>query len=174
MHIVCSEDTEDGIQVWSYVTRPRSPVTSSADYVFPHQVRSKSYVVTHNPCKLTRQLITGSPQDALFTDYRIQSKANNEINISISPDALLQVLRSASSSDDIIMKLAKKHGRAVLCFDIALTFGGGGLSAFGGTGSKKARIEHNVLIEVLRPVDMAKLKEPLCPEPDVRAQRSLS
>lgn len=69
------------------------------------------------------------------------------------------------------MKLAKKHGRAVLCFDVALTFGGGGLSAFGGTaGSKKARIEHNVLIEVLKPADMARLKEPLCPEPDVRAQ----
>ena len=65
------------------------------------------------------------------------------------------------------MKLAKKNGRAVLCFDIELSFSGGGLSAFGGGAGKKARMEHNVLIEVLKPSDMAKLKEPLCPEPDV-------
>ena len=108
-------------------------------------------------------------QDSLFSDYRIQSNANNEINVNISPEALLSALRSASSaaSNDIVMKLAKKNGRAVLCFDIALSFSGGGLSAFGGATNKTARMEHNVLIEVLKPTDMAKLKEPLCPEPDV-------
>lgn len=30
------------------------------------------------------------------------------------------------------------------------------------------QVAHDVLIDVLRPDDMARLKEPLCPEPDVR------
>ena len=127
--------------------------------------RSKSYV---HLSVLNRSLLTNPTQETLFSEYRIQSNANNEINIVVSPEALLQALRSAASSDDIIMKLAKKNERAVLCLDVALTFGGGGLNAFGGGGSKKARMEHNVLIEVLKPSDMAKLKEPMCPEPDVR------
>lgn len=62
------------------------------------------------------------------------------------------------------MRLAKKNGRAVLCFDIGLSFSG---CLIGGGAGKKSRMEHNVLIEVLRPSDMEKLKEPLCPEPDV-------
>ena len=67
------------------------------------------------------------------------------------------------------MKLAKKHGHAVLAFEIALALGGGGgggLSAF--ASGRRAQLAHDVLIDVLRPADMEKLKEPLCPEPDVR------
>ncbi|THH07380.1 hypothetical protein EW145_g3414, partial [Phellinidium pouzarii] len=63
--------------------------------------------------------------DALFTDYRIQSNASNEINLLLSPEALLAALRSAAGSTEVVVKLAKKHGHAVLSFEIALALGGG-------------------------------------------------
>ncbi|KAL5485879.1 HUS1 [Sanghuangporus weigelae] len=116
-------------------------------------------------------------QDSLFSDYRIQSNANNEISLSLSPEALSQALRSAASSSDVVMKLAKKHAHAVLTFEIILALGSGGLSGFGSTGmgggggggggSRKASVAHDVLIDMLKPADMRRLKEPLCPEPDI-------
>ncbi|EJD06814.1 cell cycle checkpoint [Fomitiporia mediterranea MF3/22] len=109
MHIICNEETEDGVQ------------------------------------------------DSLFTDYRIQSNANNEISLLLSPEALLQALRSAASSSDVVMKLAKKHAHPVLSFEIVLAL----------RGTRRASVAHDVLIDVLKPAEMARLKEPLCPEPDI-------
>lgn len=57
------------------------------------------------------------------------------------------------------MKLAKKNGQAVLSFEI------NGLTRVG----RKVRVAHDVKIEVMRPVDVERLREPLCPEPDVRS-----
>jgi hypothetical protein len=102
---------------------------------------------------------------SLFTDYRIQSNAENEITLSISPEALLLALRSAanppslSSAPDVVMKLAKKNDQAVLSFEIS------GAMASG----RKVNVGHDVRIDVLRPSDVKKLAEPMCPEPDVRA-----
>ena len=55
------------------------------------------------------------------------------------------------------MKLAKKNDQAVLSFEIA------GLTRAG----RKVRVAHDVKIEVMKPCDVEKLSEPLCPEPDV-------
>ncbi|KAL5526705.1 HUS1 [Sanghuangporus sanghuang] len=116
-------------------------------------------------------------QDSLFSDYHIQSNANNEISLSLSPEVLSQALRSAASSSDVVMKLSKKDGHPVLTFEILLALGSGGLSGFGSTGmgggggggggSRKASVAHVVLIDMLKPADMRRLKEPLCPEPDI-------
>jgi len=54
------------------------------------------------------------------------------------------------------MKLAKKNDQAVLSFEI------NGLTTVG----RKVRVAHDVKVEILRPADVAKLSEPLCPEPD--------
>ncbi|KAG5652181.1 hypothetical protein H0H81_005980 [Sphagnurus paluster] len=102
---------------------------------------------------------------ALFTGYRIQSNSNNEITLSISSEALLAALKSASASsggsayetEEVTMKLAKKNAQAVLAFEIA------GLTRVG----RRVRVSHDVRIEVLRPADVARLSEPLCPEPDL-------
>ncbi len=94
-------------------------------------------------------------QDALFSNYKIQSNAANIIALGLSPDALLQALRSASPSSssgassssansslggvaayanvgasEVIIRLAKKRGQAVLSLEII--FDGGGMS--GGMG----------------------------------------
>ncbi|OBZ72379.1 Checkpoint protein hus1 [Grifola frondosa] len=89
---------------------------------------------------------------SLFTDYRIQSNSNNEVTMLLSSEALLAALRSASSpsgaqgstsftSDaEVVMRLSKKNDQAVLSFEI---------------------------IEIMKPQDVERLKEPMCPEPDV-------
>jgi HUS1 checkpoint protein len=104
--------------------------------------------------------------ESIFNDYRIQSNANNEITMAISSEALLAALRSASTSstsstayqaDEIVMKLAKKNDRAVLKFEIMGTT----------TVGRRVKVTHDVLVDVLKPHEVARLIEPLCPEPDV-------
>ncbi|KAJ6543578.1 checkpoint protein Hus1/Mec3 [Mycena vulgaris] len=105
--------------------------------------------------------------DSLFTSYRIQSNASNVITMALSSEALLATLRSASSSksasapayetEEIVMKLAKKNDQAVLSFEIS------GMTRQG----RKVRVAHDVKIDVMKPADVANLKEPMCPEPDV-------
>ncbi|KAJ3832916.1 checkpoint protein Hus1/Mec3 [Lentinula raphanica] len=109
--------------------------------------------------------------DSIFNSYRIQSNSNNEITVNLSCDALMGALKSASTSagtsnstsgstyetDEVIVKLAKKNDQAVLNFEITGTTRAG----------RKVKIEHDVKIEVMKPADVAKLNEPMCPEPDI-------
>lgn len=117
------------------------------------------------PCQ---SLAHGPPRqikvESIFTAYRIQSNANNQITLSLSSEALLAALRSASSSasssyetEEVIMKLAKKNDHAVLSFEIS------GMTRLG----RKVSVSHDVKIEVMKPTDVERLSEPLCPEPDV-------
>jgi hypothetical protein len=102
----------------------------------------------------------------LFNNYRIQSNANNEITVTLNSEALLGALKSASTSaasgssfntEEIVVKLAKKSDHALLTFEIH------GQTRTG----NKMRVAHDVKIQVMKPADVAKLSEPLCPEPDV-------
>lgn len=56
------------------------------------------------------------------------------------------------------MKLAKKNDQAVLSFDISGSMSSG----------RMVRVGHDVRIEVMKPGDVKRLTEPMCPEPDVR------
>ncbi|KAA1467264.1 cell cycle checkpoint [Dentipellis sp. KUC8613] len=98
---------------------------------------------------------------SLFTEYRIQSNADNEISLALATDALSQALRSAAAqntgAEEVVMKLAKKRDAAVLNFEIF------GASKMG----RRVKVAHDVRIEVMKPADIARLKEPLCPEPDI-------
>ncbi|KAF9223304.1 cell cycle checkpoint [Gyrodon lividus] len=110
--------------------------------------------------------------DSIFTNYRIQSNAENKITVTLSTEALLSALRSSSSSassssvaaailptydaDELVMKLAKKNDQAVLSFEMF------GVSRTG----RKVRVAHDVRIDVMRPSEVEKLREPLCPDPD--------
>jgi len=90
----------------------------------------------------------------------------------LSTEALLGALRSGSGSgtsgstfeaEEMVIKLAKKNDQALLAFEIKST------SRVG----NELRVNHDLKIEVLRPADVEKLKEPLCPEPDVRLSFSV-
>lgn len=85
--------------------------------------------------------------------------------MALASEALLGALRSAGASsqssfesDEVVMKLAKKNDQALLSFEI------NGMSRIG----HRQRVTHDLKIEVLKPADVAKLTEPLCPTPDVR------
>ncbi|KIK60204.1 hypothetical protein GYMLUDRAFT_168427 [Collybiopsis luxurians FD-317 M1] len=110
-------------------------------------------------------------RDAIFSNYRIQSNSNNEITVHISSEALMGALKSASASattsnsasgssydtEEVIVKLAKKNDQAVLNIEII------GSTSVG----RRVRVAHDVKIEVMKPVDVARLTEPMCPEPDI-------
>ncbi|KAF7299031.1 Checkpoint protein [Mycena indigotica] len=104
--------------------------------------------------------------DSVFTSYRIQSNAANVITLALSSETLLAILRSAAvpskstsayETEEIVMKLAKKNDQAVLSFEIS------GMTRQG----RRVHVSHDVKIEVMKPADVANLKEPMCPEPDV-------
>ncbi|KAI0031105.1 cell cycle checkpoint [Vararia minispora EC-137] len=94
---------------------------------------------------------------ALFEDYRVESKSGNEIALLLDTDALEQVLHSAPGNEEVVMKLAKKNDVCVLNFQIF------GNSRMG----RRLTVSHDVRTEVLRPGELERLKEPMCPEPDV-------
>ena len=118
---------------------------------------------------------------SLFTKYRIQSNANNEITVNLYSDALLGALRSAASNpasslngagntggapssietDEVVVRLTKKNDQAMLSFEIT------GTTRLG----RLVRVVHDVRIEVLKPADAARLGEPLCPTPNVRSAK---
>ena len=141
-------------------------------YVTTTRVRAVSKsgrkFLTSSPLpRKTRNDAFGSRQvkvQSLFSDYRIQSNSGNEITVLISPEALLLALRSAwnpaslDSTPETVMKLAKKNDQAVLSFDISGSMSSG----------RMVRVGHDVRIEVMKPSDVKKLTEPMCPEPDVR------
>lgn len=114
---------------------------------------------------------------ALFADYRIQSNAANEITMVLAADALSAALRSVAAgaatgagpgagagagagfeTTGVVMKLAKKNELAVLSFEVAAQTRMG----------RRVAVVHDVRIEVMKPADVARLREPLCPEPEVR------
>ncbi|KAI0658275.1 cell cycle checkpoint [Cubamyces menziesii] len=107
---------------------------------------------------------------SLFTDYRIQSNSNNEITISMSSEALLAALRSAAASStaqnsstsfttdtQVTMKLAKKGDKSVLSLEIT------GLTPM----ARAMTVVQHIVIDVVKHADVERLKEPMCPEPDV-------
>ncbi|KAJ6611149.1 checkpoint protein Hus1/Mec3 [Mycena sp. CBHHK59/15] len=106
--------------------------------------------------------------DSIFTSYRIQSNAANVITMSLFSEALLAALKSASANtntnsasssyetEEIVMKLAKKNDQAMLTFEIS------GMTRQG----RRVRVAHDVRIDVMKPADVARLNEPMCPEPN--------
>ncbi|KZT27249.1 cell cycle checkpoint [Neolentinus lepideus HHB14362 ss-1] len=104
----------------------------------------------------------------LFNDYRIQSNADNIISMNIASASLLHALQgiqnalatsgtgSGLGGEEVLMKLAKKNDQALLSF---------ALTTPTRTGRSQS-LTYDVRIEVLRPLDITKINEPLCPEPD--------
>ncbi|PWY96977.1 cell cycle checkpoint [Testicularia cyperi] len=95
--------------------------------------------------------------DSLFQEYRIESNFQNQINLEVSPDTLLKALRSANNAYSVVLRLAKRNKDPLLSFSI---------SAQSHTGAK-LEVLQDVLIKVLKPAEMSRIIEPLCPEPDV-------
>ncbi|PCH42690.1 cell cycle checkpoint [Wolfiporia cocos MD-104 SS10] len=95
---------------------------------------------------------------SMFIDYRIQSNANNVILLTVSSEALVAAMRSAATpSSSGPGTLTKKGEKPTINFDISISTRGG----------RRVRIAHDVPIDITRTQEIEKLKEPLCPEPEV-------
>lgn len=115
-----------------------------------------------------------SQQPHIFTDYRIQSNSNNEITFELSAEPLLAALKSALNSPEVVLKLTKKNDHATWSFEVALSSTSGASVACVSVrrtltrcSGSRMNITHDVRVTVLRPADVARIQEPLCPEPDV-------
>lgn len=94
---------------------------------------------------------------AFFKEYRVESNFHNQINFEIATDTFLQALKSAQNAVDVLMRLTKKDKDPLLSFCIANASHSGA----------RLEIVQDILIKVLRPAESARIKEPLCPDPDV-------
>ncbi|CAE6437195.1 unnamed protein product [Rhizoctonia solani] len=103
------------------------------------------------------QIWSKIPVDSMFSDYRIQSNANNMISLEVSTEPLSQALRSASAAQDVIVKLAKKNDQPVFSFEAQTESRQG----------KKMLVTHDVRITVMKATEIEQVKEPLCPPPDL-------
>ncbi|KAK0558771.1 Checkpoint protein hus1 [Tilletia horrida] len=95
--------------------------------------------------------------NAFFEDFRIESNNNNQIFIEIATETLLKALRSGLNAMDITIRLAKKNKTPLLSFNIVNASHNGA----------KLVVVQDVLIRILKPTEMERIKEPLCPAPDV-------
>ncbi|RUP48796.1 Hus1-like protein-domain-containing protein [Jimgerdemannia flammicorona] len=110
------------------------------------------------------------PQHSIFSNYRIESVAENEIYLEVMVEYLLRALRSAQNATEVTMKLTKKQGAPTLSFVISSASGGGGGGGGGGVGGggerlsrggKKLDLVQDVPVKVLSPQQMEPVKEPV-------------
>ncbi|KZT51986.1 cell cycle checkpoint [Calocera cornea HHB12733] len=102
-------------------------------------------------------------EDNFFLDYRVQSNAANTICAEIVTDALVQVLRDLATTGKVetretVMKLAKQKQDAVFTFETR---------DHDSNWAKGLSVAHHVKVTIVRPAEMEKVREPLCPDPDV-------
>jgi hypothetical protein len=71
------------------------------------------------PSSLARSLSRSLPpkQEKLFTDYRIESLANNSILFEIGLSNLIKAFTSAKAAQFVKMKLAKRGGQPCICLE---------------------------------------------------------
>ncbi|GAA5888113.1 hypothetical protein JCM5296_005437 [Sporobolomyces johnsonii] len=101
-------------------------------------------------------------------NFRLESNNANEIYLEVSTDALARALKSAQGATVATIKLAKKGGQGpngtgkgahpVLSIVVESA------SRMG----KRLEITQDVFVKVKKAAEIALLKEPLCPEPEVQ------
>ncbi|CEH17177.1 Checkpoint 9-1-1 complex, HUS1 component [Ceraceosorus bombacis] len=96
--------------------------------------------------------------NALFKPdvLRIESNFNDQINLEVATETFLHALKSSINAVDVIIRLAKRDRDPLLNFTI-------GNSTVNGA---RLEISQEVLIRVLRPAEISRIREPECPVPD--------
>ncbi|KAL9936307.1 hypothetical protein V8E36_005149 [Tilletia maclaganii] len=95
--------------------------------------------------------------DQFFEEFRIESNNGNKIFMQIATETLLKALRSGLNAMEITIRLAKRIRTPMLSFNIVNESHTGG----------RLVVVQDVLIRILKPTEMERIKEPLCPAPDV-------
>jgi len=96
----------------------------------------------------------------LFSEYRIESKRDNQIDLEAPLANLLHVFSSCSSSDRTTIRLANgSDGRPILGFEFALP---------GNVADH--RVEQDVPVRVIPEEEAATIREPALPEPEYQIE----
>ncbi|CAD6893544.1 unnamed protein product [Tilletia caries] len=96
--------------------------------------------------------------DKFFDEFRIQSNNENRISIEIASETFLKALRSGLNASNVTIRLAKRNKKTPL-----LNFT---ISSASHTGATLVVVQ-DVLIRILKPAELDRLREPLCPSADV-------
>ncbi|KAK0546428.1 Checkpoint protein hus1 [Tilletia horrida] len=112
----------------------------------------------------TLLMLLVAPQDQFFAEFRIESNNKNKIYIEVATETLLKAFRSGLNAVQVTMRLAKRNQIPMLSLHIT------NASHMGG----RLVVVQDVLIRILKPAEMERIKEPLCPAPDVRRRHSLN
>ncbi|KAK0545824.1 Checkpoint protein hus1 [Tilletia horrida] len=95
--------------------------------------------------------------DQFFAEFRIESNNKNKIYIEVATETLLKAFRSGLNAVQVTMRLAKRNQIPMLSLHITNASHTGG----------RLVVVQDVLIRILKPAEMERIKEPLCPAPDV-------
>ncbi|KAE8258329.1 hypothetical protein A4X13_0g1749 [Tilletia indica] len=96
--------------------------------------------------------------EEFFDGFRIESNNNNKIFVEIATETFLKALRSGLNATDLTMRLAKNvNNTPLLSFNIVSS---------SHTGARLVVVQ-DVLIRILKPTEMERIIEPLCPPPDI-------
>lgn len=144
-------------------------------------------IITNRPNSLFLFIHSQINTEALFSDYKVVSKADNKITLELSTDALLRALSAVSeggsggggggghgcgtngSRDGLTMRLTNHDGAASLAFEAELSQSGDGKGL--GYGSRPGQLKKYIRVNVLSERDFESIKEPQSPMPNVSLKR---
>lgn len=95
--------------------------------------------------------------ETMFTNYVIESNAENVINLELNVDSLGRLLRSVGESAHLSIKLTRRDRYPMLSFTTQY---------FGKQGGNNT-VTHDLHVRVLSSTFIAQIAEPVIPEPDV-------
>ncbi|RXW16902.1 hypothetical protein EST38_g8956 [Candolleomyces aberdarensis] len=161
MHVICNSDTnEGGIQVWSQIKISsifsQYRIQSNSGNEITMFLSSEALLgalrsASSNPSSLTSTIVAGS-SSTVGPVARDTSGAGAGAAGGRGGGA-----GGAIETEEVVMRLTKKNDQAMLTFDIS------GATRMG----RAVHVMHDVRIEVMRPADVARMIEPMCPEPDI-------
>jgi HUS1 checkpoint protein len=88
------------------------------------------------------------PKALVFSDYVCESMNNNEIGLYVQTSNLLRALKSADSASEVSIRLRKKDGTPILCFEIQILT------------PQIMSISHDLPVDLLNPDQLNLYREP--------------
>ena len=95
--------------------------------------------------------------ETMFSQYVIESNAENIINLELNMDSLGRLLKSIQEVGQVVLKLTRRDKFPMLSFS----------SGYFGKQGGSNTVTHDLHVRVLSSVVLAQITEPVIPEPDV-------
>lgn len=102
--------------------------------------------------------------DTIFDEYRVESAANNVINMELPLDTLQRALRSCQSASDAVIRLTKRASDKIPVLVLTVTTASSRTHI---TGSGATLVTQEIPVKVLPASMVEGIHQPSCPEPDV-------